>query len=191
LPPVVLVSGLNITRGWFNVDLFGNPAVLVFIYAVVAMPFTYRIIATAVAAADLDSLVDAARLLGARPIQVLLLVVVPLIRRPLGNVALIAAAFCFGEYAIASLLAFGTFPVWLTVLGQQASHAAVALSAITLVGPWIVLMAVSLLIRNWRIAPIPDDSAVPRPESADERAATEPSHLPNGNEPALSIRSFQ
>jgi len=150
LPPVVLVSGLNTIGTRLPFDLAGQEGILIPVYTALALPYCYRIVDAAVSSAGVQPVTEAARMLGASHRQVLLLVVIPAIRRALGSAAMITAALCFGEYTVASLLSFQTFPVWLDVLGQEASQGAVALSALSLLLPWLVLLAASLAWRGPR-----------------------------------------
>ncbi len=146
VPVVVVVLGILGTLRFLPGFILRTPAILVLEYVVLAMPYTYRIIDNGVRSLDLRTLVDAARSLGASWRQVTTGALLPNMRVSLMSAGFLCFAFVLGEYVMASLLSFNTFPVWLQLMGQNHSTEAVALSVIALVGASLVLVTVSFFI---------------------------------------------
>ncbi len=146
VPVVVVVLGILGTLSFLPGFILRTPVILVLEYVVLAMPYTYRIIDNGVRALDLRTLVDAARSLGASWRQVITGALLPNMRVSLMSAGFLCFAFVLGEYVMASLLSFNTFPVWLQLMGQNHSTEAVALSVIALVGASLVLVTVSFFI---------------------------------------------
>ncbi len=146
VPVVVIVLGILGTLRFLPGFIVRTPAILVLEYVILAMPYTYRIIDNGVRALDLRTLVDAGRSLGGSWRQVVMGVLLPNMRVSLMSAAFMSFAFVLGEYVMASLLSFNTFPVWLQLMGQNHSTEAVALSVIALVGASLVLSTISFFI---------------------------------------------
>ena len=53
-----------------------------------------------------------------------------------------------GEYTMAALMLWNTFPTWIALVGQQEATLAVALSIFSLVVAWLLLMALSAVERR-------------------------------------------
>lgn len=141
VPVVVIVLGVTSSLRFLPSLITGTPAILVAEYVVLAMPYSYRIVDAGVAALDLRTLTEAAGSLGARWSATMRLVLIPSLRGPLLAAAAMAFALSLGEYVMASLLSFTTFPVWLQTIGATQATEAVAVSTLALVGT-VVLLAV-------------------------------------------------
>ncbi|MGC8480458.1 MAG: ABC transporter permease [Acidimicrobiales bacterium] len=144
IPSVVVTLGVITTFKHLPNVIIGTPIILALEYVVLALPYTYRSIDAAVQAVDLVTLVDAARSLGSSWWKLLFWVLLPSFRSGILAAALLAFAFGIGEFAVASLLSFTTFPVFLVQVGQTAASQAVALSLIALVFTWLPLAAIML-----------------------------------------------
>lgn len=144
IPSVVVTLGVITTFKHLPNAIIGTPIILALEYVVLALPYTYRSIDAAVQAVDLVTLVDAARSLGSSWWKLLFWVLLPSFRSGILAAALLAFAFGIGEFAVASLLSFTTFPVFLVQVGQTAASQAVALSLIALVFTWLPLAAIML-----------------------------------------------
>ncbi|MHB1739065.1 MAG: ABC transporter permease [Actinomycetes bacterium] len=145
IPAVVLVVGvLSAFQGLPNV-IKGTPVILSLEYVILAMPYTYRVLDSGVGAIDLKTLVEAARGLGASWLEVLLRVIVPNLRSSILFSAFLTLALVLGEFTMASLMLFNTFPVWIVQVGQSQAQGAVAVSIFSLVFAWFLLFAFSLL----------------------------------------------
>jgi putative spermidine/putrescine transport system permease protein len=150
VPPIVLVVGIiPFLEGvsW----LYSRPEVLPLIYVVFALPFLYRSLDAGLRAIDLRTLSEAAESLGASPARTLLSVVVPNLRTAVIAGSMLTFAIAMGEYTIASLLAFPTFPVYIFSIGQgPLAHEATALSVISLLLTWAAMVAMFLMGRGGR-----------------------------------------
>ncbi len=160
LPPIALVVGVGTVLrtgpnefagtplGDFLVGLQDEwlPWVLVFVYAVLAMPFAYRSLDAGIRAVDLHTLVEAARNLGASWLAVVFRVVLPVLRTAVLNAAFLTLALVLGEYTIARLLLFEPFPVWIVANhGSAEGQFSVSVSLLSLGMTWLLLIAVSSL----------------------------------------------
>jgi putative spermidine/putrescine transport system permease protein len=98
-----------------------------------------------VRAIDLQTLVDAARGLGASWTAVLLRVVLPNIRSAVLAAAFLSLALVLGEVVISSILLYTTFPVQVVQTGQASAGISVALSIESIVVTWLLLIIISML----------------------------------------------
>lgn len=166
IPPVALVVGVRSVLSWGNnsdyvevSDFFtalqdqGLPLILAFVYVVLALPFTYRALDAGLRGSKIEVLVEAALNLGARWPTVLWRVVLPTLRTSILNAAFLTFALVMGEYTIAKILIFRTFPVWLAQSANTDGQLQVALSILSLVLTWLVLLAVVWIAGRSRKAP--------------------------------------
>ncbi len=142
VPVVVVVLGIY---GAFPTTFVGSPVLLAFEYVVLAMPYSYRAIDSGVQALELHTLVDASRTLGASWPSTFRRVLVPNLRTSLVAAAFITIAYSLGEFAMASLLSFTTFPVQLYQIGTDQIDEATAVSVFALLVTWGLLLGLSLL----------------------------------------------
>ena len=147
IPPVVLIVGvLQVAPA----QLKGTPYLLALIYAVVAMPFAYRSLDSGLRALDLRTLVEASRSLGGGWSTTLVRVLLPNLRSALLSATILTVALVLGEYTMASLDQYETFPVWVVVFDQDDAHVSVGVSLLALVGTWLLLILISLVDRRRR-----------------------------------------
>lgn len=155
IPPVALVVGVRGALGWGNRSEYveissfftalqdkSMPLVLALMYVVIALPFTFRSLDAGLRGSKVTVLVEAAQNLGARWPMVLWRVVLPALRTSILNSAFLAFALVMGEYTIAKILIFPTFPVWLAQSGATDGQLQVALSLLSLVFTWALLLTV-------------------------------------------------
>jgi putative spermidine/putrescine transport system permease protein len=162
LPPIALVVGVRSVLSWAP-DYFLNtplaeaffalqkpslPWILVFVYVVLALPFVYRALDAGVRGADLRTLTEAARNLGASWPRVLVSVVLPVLRTSVLNAAFLTLALVLGEYTIAAILGFETFPTWIVRISGSQPQLSVAVSVLSLVVTWMLLLLISALDRR-------------------------------------------
>lgn len=145
IPPVVLVLGVvNVMpTAWM-----GSPDLLAYEYVVLAMPFTFRALDAGLAHLDVRTLVDAARGLGASWPTVLLRVVAPNLRSGIFGAAFLTIALVLGEFTMASLMLWNTFPTWIATVGQSSASLSVALSVASLGFAWVLLVLLSFADRR-------------------------------------------
>ena len=111
--------------------------ILAFIYVILAMPYSYRAIDAGVRSIDLRTLVDAGRSMGAGWGKLLTRLLLPNLRSGILAAAFLTVALSLGEFAIASIMGFNTFPVWLVGVEGNSPYVAVALSIAALVVTWL------------------------------------------------------
>jgi putative spermidine/putrescine transport system permease protein len=162
LPPIALVVGVRSVLAWAP-DYFLNtpladaffalqkpslPWILVLVYVVLSLPFVYRALDAGVRGADLRTLTEAARNLGASWPRVLASVVVPVLRTSVLNASFLTLALVLGEYTIAAILGFETFPTWILRISGSEPQLSVAVSVLSLGVTWMLLLLISALDRR-------------------------------------------
>ena len=145
IPPVVLVLGVLATM---PTSFLSTPMLLAFEYVMLAMPYTYRALDAGLGAIDVGTLVDAARGLGASWRSVFFRVIGPNIQSAILGSVFLTVALVLGEYTMASLMLWQTFPTWIATIGQNDAALAVALSIFSLAFAWILLLALSAAQRR-------------------------------------------
>lgn len=155
IPPVVMAAGLASLQSTASPQvaslLFNSPiTALTPFYVILAMPFTYRSLDVGVRAIDLRTLVDASRSLGASWPSTLLRVVLPNIRTAALGAAFLTVALVLGEVVISRILLYTTFPVELVQVGQASAGVSVALSIVSLLFTWLVLLLLSYFATRGR-----------------------------------------
>jgi putative spermidine/putrescine transport system permease protein len=142
IPPVVLIVGvLQIAPG----SLKSTAYLLALEYVVLAMPFAYRAIDAGLRALDLKTIVEASNSLGAGWINTLWRVVLPNLTTSLLSAVVLTVALVLGEYTMASLALYQTFPVWIYVNSQTSGQVSVAASLLALFVTWLFLMLIVVL----------------------------------------------
>jgi putative spermidine/putrescine transport system permease protein len=145
IPPVVLIIGvLEVAPS----SLKGSPDLLALVYVVLAMPFAYRALDSGLQGIPLKTLVEASRSLGAGWLRTLVSVLLPNLRSALLSAVVLTVAMVFGEYTMASLDQYQTFPVWIVVFQQANARVSVAVSLLALLGTWALLWLISLVDRR-------------------------------------------
>ena len=120
---------------------------LCFFYVVVALPYVYRSLDIGLQSVALSTLVEASQSLGADWFKTLTMVIIPAIRSSTTGALFITFALSLGEYTLAVLLHFHTFPTWATNISQENIYGSIAISVTTLGGAWILLIFVAFLPR--------------------------------------------
>ena len=144
IPPVVLIIGvLQITK--VTPSLQESPYLLALEYVILSMPFAYRAIDAGLRSLDLKTLTEAAGNLGAGWAVTLWRVILPNLTTALLSATVLTVALVLGEYTMATLDLFQTFPVWIVVNDQVSAQVSVAASLLALFVTWIVLMLITVL----------------------------------------------
>jgi len=142
IPPVVLILGvLQVSPA----TLKGTPNLLALVYVILAMPFAYRSLDAGLRALDLKTLVDASNSLGAKWPTTLWRVVLPNLRSGLLSATVLTVALVLGEFTMASLDQYQTFPVWIVNFDQTSGPVSVAASLFALFVTWIFLIAIAAI----------------------------------------------
>jgi putative spermidine/putrescine transport system permease protein len=142
IPPVVLILGvLDVSPA----TLKGTPYLLALVYVVLAMPFAYRTLDAGLRALDLKTLVDASNSLGAGWPSTLWRVILPNLRTAVLSATVLTVALVLGEFTMASLDQYQTFPVWIVNFDQTSGPVSVAASLFALFVTWIFLLAITTI----------------------------------------------
>jgi putative spermidine/putrescine transport system permease protein len=140
IPPVVLIVGvLQVAPG----SLKATPWLLALEYVILAMPFAYRAIDTGLRALDVKTLTEAAGSLGAGWAATLWRVLLPNLRTAMLSATVLIIALVLGEFTMASLDLYETFPVWIVQFDQTDAATSVAASLGALFVTWIILMLIT------------------------------------------------
>lgn len=142
IPPVVLIVGVLQVA---PMKLKSTPYLLALEYVVLALPFAYRALDAGLAAIDLRTLVDAGRSLGSGWVSTLFRVVLPNMRSAVLSATVLTTALVLGEFTLASLDQYQTFPVWVVAFDQDDARVSVAVSLLALVLTWAFLLLLSAL----------------------------------------------
>jgi putative spermidine/putrescine transport system permease protein len=139
IPPIVLIIGVLKIAPSF---LLSTPNLLALVYVILAMPFAYRSLDAGLRAFDLKTMVEASNSLGASWPTTLWRVVLPNIRTAMLSATVLTIALVLGEFTMASLALFVTFPVWIVQFEQNSGPVSVAASLLALFVTWILLMII-------------------------------------------------
>jgi len=162
LPPIALVVGVRSVLEWapeyflntalaevfFALQEPDLPWILVLVYVVLALPFVFRALDAGVRGSDLKTLTEAARNLGASWPRVLVSVVLPVLRTSVLNASFITFALVLGEFTVANILGFETFPTWILRISGSQPQLSVAVSVLSLLVTWMLLLIISALDRR-------------------------------------------
>ncbi|MGW7042675.1 ABC transporter permease [Streptomyces avermitilis] len=157
VPPIAFVAGLGTVLKWgpehlSRTPLFQTfvalqnpdfPFVLVLAYVVMALPFVYRALDSGLRAMDVRTLVEAARSCGATWPQALVRAVLPNLRGALLNASFLTLALVLGEFTVAQLLGFQPFAVWIYSIGGSQAQMSVAVSVLSLLVTWALLLSLA------------------------------------------------
>lgn len=183
VPSVALVSGYSSVLRWgpdhlSRTPLFQTftavqdkrfPFVLVLAYTVMALPLAYRALDAGLRAVDVRVLVEAARSCGASAPRAVLRVVLPNLRGALLNASLLTLALVLGEYTVGALLGYQPFAVWIVNTGGDQAQLSVAVSVLSLVVTWLLLLVFAALGR-----PRGRSRSLPRPSRTFRRGRPDP-----------------
>jgi putative spermidine/putrescine transport system permease protein len=150
VPPIVLVVGLfdffrSFSPNWVLQNFVFTPKFLVAAYVVLALPFVYRALDAGVRAIDIQTLTEAAQSLGASRTRTLFRVILPNLREAVLAACLLTFVIVLGEFTIASIALYQTFPVYITTIGTAQAYPAAALTIIA-VGLTFLASAVFLVL---------------------------------------------
>ena len=142
IPVVALATGAQLAMPEF---MQNSDYELSFFYVVIAMPYTYRALDIGLSGHPLATITNAARNLGASWFKTLTSVVIPTIRPSILAALFLMVALSLGEFTLAQLLHWSTFPVLVTNVSQQNVVGATALGMGSLFFAWILLFGFSFI----------------------------------------------
>lgn len=152
IPAIVLVVGLAPIYLQIGRTLGTGTWTLAFAYGITVLPFAYRSIQASIDAADLRTLAEAARSLGASWPNVVLTVLAPNIRQGLLAASLLSVAVVLGEFTIASLLNRQVFQTAMVVVQKQDPYAPAIFTLLALLFAFLLLLLIGRAARGNRKA---------------------------------------
>jgi putative spermidine/putrescine transport system permease protein len=154
VPPIVLVIGLLNVYREAPQFFIGTPQFLVAAYVVVAFPYVYRTLDAGFRSIDIHTLTEAAQSLGAGWATTLGRVILPNVRAAALGGAFLTLAIVMGEFTIANVALFYTFPVYINYVGQTQANPAAALTIISFSITWIAMLGLLVLGRGRGRGPV-------------------------------------
>jgi len=152
IPPIILAVGLSTVYGINSpVNLIAStwaPVLLMGGYFVLTLPFVFRAIDNALRAVDVRTLSEASASLGASPTRTFLRVIVPSISLGLVSAALLAFTTAMGEFTLAALLGYPTFPVFLLNENGFQPRMGEALVLVSFLITWAGVIALAAVARR-------------------------------------------
>jgi putative spermidine/putrescine transport system permease protein len=152
IPPIVIVFGyirlynsssiLPLTNSTTGTDVLLTAA-----YVTLAMPYMYRAVDTGLRAIDVATLTEAATILGAGQLTILMRVILPNILVAVLSGAFLTLAIVIGEFTMASLLNRPAFGPYLQLIGANRAYEPAALAIISFVITWGAMGMIQLLAR--------------------------------------------
>jgi len=148
IPAIVLVVGLAPIYLQIGRTLGTGAWTLAFAYGITVLPFAYRSIQASIEAADLKTLSEAARSLGASWPTVVLRVLAPNLRQGLLAASLISIAVVLGEFTIASLLNRQVFQTAMVVVQKQDGYLPAIFTLLALLFCFVLLLLIGRVARG-------------------------------------------
>jgi putative spermidine/putrescine transport system permease protein len=149
IPPIVLVVGLlDVYRGtpsWFYAQPWGFLAAA---YVILAFPYMFFSLDAGFRSIDVHTLTEASQSLGASWPTTLLKVIVPNIRAAALAASFLTLAIVMGEFTIANLAAFNTFPRFLQYVNESQAYPAAALTLMSFALTWGAMLSLLLVGRR-------------------------------------------
>ena len=152
IPPIVMVVGLlkvfKGTPSWFYAQPWGF---LAGAYVILAFPYMFFSLDAGFRSIDVHTLTEASHSLGARWGTTLLKVILPNIRSAALAASFLTLAVVMGEFTIANLAAFHTFPIFLQYVNETQAYPAAALTLMSFAITWAAMLSL-LFVGRKRVA---------------------------------------
>jgi putative spermidine/putrescine transport system permease protein len=149
VPPIVMVVGLlKVYKGspsWFYAKPWGFLAAA---YVILAFPYMYFSLDAGFRSIDVHTLTEASQSLGARWTTTLVKVILPNIRAAALAGSFLTLAIVMGEFTIANLAAFHTFPLFLQYVNETQAYPAAALTLMSFGITWMAMLSLLLVGRK-------------------------------------------
>jgi len=149
VPPIVLVVGLSALYRGAPEFFVGTPDLLVAGYVVLTLPYVYRSLDVGLRAVNLRTLTEAAQSLGASAGQTLRWVILPNIRAAVLGGSLLTFTVVMGEFTMANVLLFYTFPVYINYVGETHATPAAALTVLSFGITWAAMLGILAFERQF------------------------------------------
>ncbi len=125
----------------------GTATLLTFAYVALGLPYMYRAIDTGLRTIDVQTLTEAANILGANQLTIILRVILPNVMVAVLSGAFLTLAIVIGEFTIASLLNQQVFGVYMQNIGANRAYEPAALSIISFILTWGAMGMIQFLGR--------------------------------------------
>lgn len=149
VPPIIMVIGLlKVYKGspdWFYAKPWGF---LVAAYVILAFPYTFFSLDAGFRSIDVHTLTEASQSLGASWPRTLFRVILPNIRSAALAASFLTLAIVLGEFTIANLSAFHTFPLFLQYVNETQAYPAAALTLMSFGLTWGAMASLLLIGRK-------------------------------------------
>ncbi|MBX9456042.1 MAG: ABC transporter permease [Rhizobium sp.] len=158
IPAIVIVFGyirLYNTSSWLPLtgSAMGTNILLMFGYAILALPYMYRAVDTGLRTIDVGTLTEAAQSLGAGWTTILFRIILPNVLVAVLSGAFLTFAIVIGEFTMAALLNRPAFGPFMQLLGANRAYEPAALSVIAFAITWGCLGLIQLVSRFQKSAP--------------------------------------
>jgi putative spermidine/putrescine transport system permease protein len=148
IPVIVYVFSLVRTFSQPPLLIVDSPALLIFAYTVVSMPYMYSAVDTGLRAIDVRTLTEAGQSLGAGWGTILFRIILPNIRVAILSGAFITFAIVMGELILAQYLVKPAFAPYMAFLMQQKAYEPAALAIISFALTWACMGVIQLVGRG-------------------------------------------
>jgi putative spermidine/putrescine transport system permease protein len=149
VPPIVMVVGLLRTfKGspdWFYQKPWGFLAAA---YVILAFPYMFFSLDAGFRSIDVHTLTEASQSLGAKWPTTLFRVILPNIRAAALAASFLTLAIVMGEFTIANLAAFHTFPIFIQFVSESQGFPAGALTLMSFGITWAAMLSLLLVGRK-------------------------------------------
>ena len=149
VPPIIMVVGLlKVYKGtpdWFYAKPWGFLAAA---YVILAFPYMFFSLDAGFRSIDLHTLTEASQSLGASWMTTLLKVILPNIRAACLAASFLTLAIVMGEFTIASLAAFHTFPIYIQYINETKAYPAAAVTLMSFGITWAAMLSLLFIGRG-------------------------------------------
>lgn len=149
VPPIVMVVGLlrtfKGTPGWYYQQPWGFLATA---YVILAFPYMFFSLDAGFRSIDVHTLTEASQSLGARWTTTLFRVILPNIRSAALAASFLTLAIVMGEFTIANLSAFHTFPIFIQYVNESQGFPAGAVTLMSFAITWAAMLSLLLVGRK-------------------------------------------
>jgi putative spermidine/putrescine transport system permease protein len=149
IPPIVMVVGLlSFYKGspsWFYAQPWGFLAAA---YVILAFPYMFFSLDAGFRSIDVHTLTEASQSLGANCMTTLVKVILPKIRAAALAGSFLTLAIVMGEFTIASLSAFHTFPIYIQSINESEAYPAAAVTLMSFGITWAAMLSLLVIGRK-------------------------------------------
>jgi putative spermidine/putrescine transport system permease protein len=149
IPPIVMVVGLlSFYKGsptWFYAQPWGFLATA---YVILAFPYMFFSLDAGFRSIDVHTLTEASQSLGASWLTTLVKVILPNIRAACLAASFLTLAIVMGEFTIASLAAFHTFPIYIQSINESEAYPAAAVTLMSFGITWAAMLSLLVIGRK-------------------------------------------